>query len=63
VKAVCKKIFGAVEHFAGGSCVVRTHQHDLAFASRGIGAEGGEDVAYLLVLDGLVDAVSVPGRR
>jgi hypothetical protein len=76
VKAVCKKIFGAVEHFAGGSCVrccqrteskldssVKTRQHDLAFASRDIGAEGGEDVADLLVLDGLVDAVSVPGRR
>ena len=75
VKAVCKKIFGAVEHFAGGSCVrccqrteskfgssVKTRQHDLAFASRDIGAEGGEDVADLLVLDGL-GAVSVPGRR
>ena len=41
---------------------VKTRQHDLAFASRGIGAEGGEDVADLLVLDGL-GAVSVPGRR
>jgi hypothetical protein len=41
---------------------VKTRQHDLAFASRDIGAEGGEDVADLLVLDGL-GAVSVPGRR